>query len=233
MVTVRGPQRTHSPMAKIKSVVFDLDGTLLDSLGDIADAANEVLQLRGFRPHDHEAYRYFVGDGVAALFERALPDGRAEEARVNQCIADFKTVYSHRMNRHSCPYDGIPQLLAELVEDGIELAVLSNKPHEATLRCVDHFFGGLPFHMVLGQRDGIPRKPDPAGANEIKISLDLPGEACCFLGDTAIDMQTAVAAEMIPIGVSWGFRPREELIEHGAVRVIDRPGELLTLVELG
>jgi phosphoglycolate phosphatase len=217
-------------MPQVKAVVFDLDGTLLDSLGDIADSANEVLSSRGYATFADDSYRYFVGEGVRELFYRALPAGDVNEDIVQGCMDDFKQVYRRRWNIRSVLYDGIAELLVALVGRGIRMAVLSNKPHEATLRCVNHFLADHPFDHVFGQREGVPRKPDPTAANEIKSSLSLTGEQCLYVGDTATDMQTAVGSEMIAVGVEWGFRPREELLENGARHLVQQPSMLLELV---
>lgn len=214
-------------MPKIKAVVFDLDGTLLDSLGDIADSANEVLMSRGFTTHGDESYRYFVGEGVAKLFERALPAAEVEENLIQECIVDFKNVYRRRWHIRTVVYEGIDDMLETLIRLDISMAVLSNKPHEATVRCVQYFFEKHPFEIVFGQREGVPHKPDPAAANEIKALLSVKGGECLYVGDTATDMQTAVGAEMIAVGVEWGFRPREELLANGACHLIQQPAMLL------
>lgn len=212
------------------AVVFDLDGTLLDSLADIAHAANEVLVELGMPPHELDAYRYLVGEGVKVLFERAVPAEKREPAWIDRCVAGFRRTYERHWNQRSRPYEGIAELLDGLVQRGKRLAVLSNKPQEFTERCVREFFAAWPFDLVLGQREGIPRKPDPAGAIEIARRWNLAPAACLYLGDTSIDMQTAVRAGMHAVGVLWGFRPRQELEEHGAAAIVAHPREVLTLV---
>jgi phosphoglycolate phosphatase len=213
---------------KFDSVIFDLDGTLLDSLEDIATAANRVLAQCGFPTHAVDDYCRLVGDGVRVLFERALPaDSQSDQALLDRCCQAFKREYEDQWHRHSVPYPGIPELLAELSTTGLKLAVLSNKPHPFTVACVEHFFAATPWTAVLGNREDIPRKPDPAGVHAILKEAASPPDRCLYLGDTNTDMQTARAAGCFAVGVTWGFRDAEELREAGAQRLIDRPNELL------
>lgn len=209
------------------AVIFDLDGTLLDTLDDIGEAANRVLIQRGFAPHPPDSYRYFVGEGVRVLFERSLPVEARTADVLAACAEDFRRAYAECWNVQTRPYDGIEDLLAALVGRGVRLAVLSNKPDVFTKLCVREYFPRFPFAAVLGQRDGTPRKPDPAAAREIAAAMDLAPERFVYLGDTAVDMQTALAAGMFPVGALWGFRPVAELLSGGAREVIDRPAELL------
>ena len=212
---------------KIKAVVFDLDGTLLDTVGGIAAAMNKVLNAAGLPPHDIVDYKGFVGDGVAKLTERVLPP----EMRTLENIADYKqryrVVYDETWLEHTCPYDGVEDMLRALRERGVILAVLSNKLHSNTVDQVDRFFPWKPFEVVLGARDGIPLKPDPQAVLEIAGLIDVtPGEFV-FVGDTPVDMLTAKAAGMTGIGASWGFRTVEELRGAGASRIIDHPMDLI------
>jgi phosphoglycolate phosphatase len=214
------------------AIVFDLDGTLLDTLADIAQAANRVLVQRGLAAHPVDAYRQFVGEGVRVLFERSLPQVADDivpctDDIVAACAEDFRHAYAQCWNVQTRPYDGIDDLLSALVSRGVRLAVLSNKPDVFTKACVREYFSQFPFEAVLGQREGVPRKPDPAGAREIAALMNLAPERILYVGDTAIDMQTANAAGMFPVGVSWGFRPRSEMLAGGARAMIDRPAELL------
>jgi phosphoglycolate phosphatase len=216
---------------RFPAILFDLDGTLLDTLEDIAVAANAALAQAGHPQQDVEAYRYFVGEGVQVLFSRALPPDARTPEMIRQCADVFREVYRKQWDVHTRPYPGIAELLKELVKRSVRMAVLSNKPHEATVRCIEKMLGEFPFEVVLGQRDGTPRKPDPAGAWEIADAMQLPPASFAFLGDTATDMQTAVRANMYPLGVLWGFRPREELLQHGAKSLIAQPRELLDVLE--
>jgi phosphoglycolate phosphatase len=212
------------------AVIFDLDGTLLDTLGDIARSANAVLLQRGFPEHPDEAYKYFCGDGVRVLFARALPAESRDEAIVLSCIDEFRWVYGANWDKTTKPYEGIPLLLDSLARLGLKTAVLSNKPHEATCQCVSALLAKWNFDAVLGQREGIPKKPDPAGALEIARLLSCQPERCLYVGDTATDMETALRARMFPLGVLWGFRNREELENAGAKLIVEHPGDLLPAV---
>jgi phosphoglycolate phosphatase len=214
----------------LSAVIFDLDGTLLDTLADIGHAANQVLQLQGFAPHPVEAYVDFIGEGVQVLFSRALPEGAATSERLSQCAEGFREAYNRHWNVHTKPYAGICPLLDELSRRGVRQAVLSNKPHAFTVKCVEHQLPDHNFEVIFGQREGIARKPDPTAAFEIAHQMHLPTEAFALLGDTGVDMQTARAAGMLPVGALWGFRGEDELVEGGARHVIQTPEEFLRLM---
>jgi phosphoglycolate phosphatase len=215
--------------APYSAVVFDLDGTLLDSLADIAITVNLVLAEHGFPEHEIPKYRYFVGDGVVTLFERVLPVEVDRVEWVPRCVARFNEVYDHHWYVNTRPYEGIAELIAELRRRSLPLAVLSNKPHAFTVKCVERFFAADDFAVVLGQREGVPKKPDPAGAVDVASRLGLSPEQCVYVGDSLVDMQTAVRARMYPVGVLWGFRERDELVAHGAACVLSHPSELWQL----
>jgi phosphoglycolate phosphatase len=210
-----------------EAVIFDLDGTLIDSLTDIAWSANHVLVQQGFATREKREYQDFVGEGVQSLFRRALPQQEATEEAILRCCTAFRDVYREHWNVDTRPYAGIPPLLEFLQQRGVALAVLSNKPHEFTVRCVEAYFPKVPFTPVLGQRDGVPRKPDPAAAREIAAGWDLPPSSVLYVGDTATDIQTAINAGMYSVGVLWGFRPKAELVDAGAQGLIGEPLELL------
>ena len=210
-----------------EAVVFDLDGTLLDTLADIGNSANEVLVTYDLPPYDLPRYREFVGDGVAMLFTRALPESMRTNERIAECVARFSEVYARRWHEQTHPYDGVHELLSTLASRGVKLTVLSNKPHAFTVKYVAEFFPRTKFELVLGQREGVPRKPDPAGAHEIISCLKLPPGKILYLGDSGVDMRTAVAARMFPLGAAWGFRSRDELTKCGAQEVIDAPLDML------
>lgn len=216
---------------RFSAAVFDLDGTLLDTLADIADAANCVLEQHNLPTFDYDAYRYFVGEGVSKLFARAIGDQRCDDELIASCVSGFRDTYSRAWNQKSLPYAGIREMLSALNDRHLKLAVLSNKPHQFTACCIEHFLDGYGFEPVLGQREGIPHKPDPAGAMEIAGYWGIPTDRCLYVGDTSIDMQTAKNANMTPIGVAWGFRPREEMMEHGAKLVIEHPNDLIAIVD--
>jgi len=208
-------------------ILFDLDGTLLDTLEDLADSTNRCLASLGFPGHPVEAYRYFVGDGLAKLALRTLPAERRDPATAQALQDLFNRDYHQHWADKTRPYEGITGLLDALAARGRSIAVLSNKPPAFTVEMVRHFFGSWSFAAVFGARDSHPRKPDPAAALEAGSAMGLaPGEVL-YAGDTATDMQTARNAGMFAVGVLWGFRPRAELEQNGAQALVSRPAELL------
>jgi phosphoglycolate phosphatase len=215
----------------MKAIIFDLDGTLLNTLEDLCDAVNRVLARNGFPPHPLDAYRYFVGDGAAALFKRALPAARQDEATLHRCLVDFRDDYGRHWNVKTRPYPGIPEMLDALVARGARLAVLSNKPHETTEKCVGGFLVRWRFDVVLGQHEPLPKKPDPAGALAIAARLEVRPDEILYLGDTGTDMKTAVSAGMYPAGVLWGFRTAGELVDNGARSLVSHPMEVVELIQ--
>lgn len=215
---------------QFKAVCFDLDGTLLDSLADLADCTNKILLKRGFPEHPVDAFRYFVGDGAKMLMTRVLPEEVRNESLIEDCRQDFETSYRECWNEQTIPYKDIPELLDALIGRQLKLTVLSNKPNEFTLLMVENLLAQWNFEVVLGQREGIPRKPDPAGMLEICQQLEIPAEAFLYLGDTATDMKTAVSAGCFPVGVLWGFRTEEELRDNGASAIVKEPLDVLELL---
>jgi phosphoglycolate phosphatase len=215
----------------VRAVLFDLDGTLLDTLEDIARSANEVLVGLDLPPHPIDAYRTFIGDGVGNLFQRAFPAGVGDAGLVERCVERFREVYGRGWNVASRPYPGIPELLDGLVARGLGMAVLSNKPDPFTRRCVEEYLARWPFRAVLGDRAGVPRKPDPGGALDVAGRLGVAPGQVVYLGDSSVDMTTARRAGMIPIGAAWGFRSVEELRKSGATEVIAHPVDLLDLID--
>ena len=211
-------------------MLFDLDGTLLDTLEDLADSMNAALRQLGFPPHPLEPYKYFVGDGVVNLVARALPEGHRDETTVARAVELMRSIYGEHWADKTRPYPGVPELLDALVERGVKMAVLSNKPNDSTQLCVAKLLPNWRFDAVIGQSKTIPPKPDPSGVREIVARLGVPVEQFLYLGDTNTDMQTANAAGMFPVGALWGFRPAEELREAGARVLIERPGDLLGLL---
>ncbi len=209
-----------------RAAIFDLDGTLVDSLRDLADTANQVLAGCGYPIHTVDAYRYFVGDGLRTLIERIAPAGLTER-EYDDCLQRFKEIYALNWRRNSCPYPGIHAMLAGLKNAGHRLAVLSNKPHSFTLEFVDYFFPCGIFPIVFGQRPEVEKKPNPAGALEIATMMAVAPSECLYIGDTAVDMQTGKSAGMFTIGVLWGFRERQELVEHRADKIVHHPMEIV------
>jgi phosphoglycolate phosphatase len=222
-----GVERNGQPLAAFKGVVFDLDGTLLDTLGDIANAANSVLTQHGFPTHPLSAYRQFVGEGVQVLMSRALPKEHRDPETVRACLETMQVEYPRNLNQTAKPYPGVVELCSSLKQRGLRLAVLSNKPDEFTTRCVTDFFGADLFDPIMGLRSDRPRKPDPAGALQILGQWSLSSSSVLYLGDSGTDMQTAVAARMFPIGVLWGYRDKAELLSAGAKVLLAHPADLL------
>jgi phosphoglycolate phosphatase len=216
---------------RVKAVLLDLDGTLLDTLEDIANSVNSALVRYGLPTRSVDAYRYFIGDGVTMLISRALPDENRDSDIIAKCVKGFRQDYSRNWNVNTRPYEGVPELLDALAAKHIKMAVLSNKPDDFTKQCVSELLPNHNFEMILGQRDAIPIKPDPVGALQIADRLGITPSRFLYLGDSAIDMKTAVRAGMFPVGALWGFRPLEELREHGAQAVIEHPMDLLGLLD--
>lgn len=219
-----------SGMNDTRLVVFDLDGTLLDTIGDLAVSCNAVLARHGLPQHTYEEYCRFVGNGIMRLVERALPEELRTPQTVAAVRADFVRYYTEHIDAHTRPYEGIPQLLEELSRRGISLAVASNKFQAGTEKLIARFFPDTEFVAVLGQREGVPLKPDPAVVEEILARTVAARGEVLYAGDSGIDMQTAAAAGVRSVGVTWGFRSRQELVESGAMHLIDKPGELLELL---
>ncbi len=219
-------------MKSFKAVLFDLDGTLLDTLKDLALSMNRVLEKNGFPTHPEKKYRYFVGEGASMLVRRAVPDGiRSDKKALARLHQEFLEDYAQNWDKNTRLYPGIDQMLDELSRKGLKLAILSNKPHDFTKLCVERFLDSWHFDMVLGDRPGVPRKPDPAGALEVADFFNIPRDSFLYLGDTSIDMTTATRAGMFPVGVLWGFRDRQELEDSGARAIISVPLQLLEIFE--
>lgn len=216
--------------ANFQAVLFDLDGTLLDTLEDLADAVNIVLKRHNLPTHPLDNYRYFVGEGAERLMLKALPEGMRDEDNVNRFIRELLDEYGKNWDVKTKPYDGIPELLDGISDRGIKMAVLSNKPHKFTLASVIRFLNKWRFDVILGQMDSIPIKPDPTVALKIAQHLDTQPANFLYLGDTGIDMMTARFAGMFPVGALWGFRDAEELLENGAGILIKSPVDLLDLL---
>jgi phosphoglycolate phosphatase len=213
-----------------KAVLFDLDGTLLDTLRDIADSANAALEKLGFPMHNPQDYRYFVGEGMPALAMKVLPANSRNTETMERLITLIDKEYAGRWTVHTQPYPGIPELLDGIVAQGLKMAVFSNKPHEFTAANVQKLLPRWKFTAVIGASGKLPRKPDPKGAVFIAKQLGIRPEEILFLGDSGIDMQTAAAAGMYAVGALWGFRDADELMASGARKLINRPEELLKLL---
>ena len=213
----------------VRAVLFDLDGTLTNTLEDIADAMNRSLRLHGLPEWPLDAYRYLVGDGAKKLAERAVRDRQKLALSVQQ---EYQAYYQEHTRVKTQPYDGVSDMLHALLDKGLKLAVFSNKPDADTKNVVAHFFPDIPWAAVRGQIEGIPVKPDPTGALAVAEALQIPPAEFLYLGDTATDMHCAVNAGMLPIGALWGFRTAEELQSSGARQLVQHPMDVLSCLEL-
>jgi len=212
-----------------RGVIFDLDGTLVHTIEDIAAAANAMFARNGLPVHGVDYYLKWIGSGAVRLIEQAL--GRpVQERELMQFVKEFKETYSQNLNMRSTVYDGIPEVLDHMVERGIKMAVLSNKPHLLTLRVTGHYLSAWPFEPVLGQRDEVPRKPDPAAAYEIAGIMELEPRQLLFVGDSENDILTAVAAGMVPVGVNWGYGQPDISGVRSLAWQINKPVELLDII---
>ena len=212
-----------------KVIIFDLDGTLIDSLEDIAVCMNQVLEELNLPTHKIDDYKYFVGGGISILVDNALDKNTSDETK--QLVTEkFKIVYDQKLHAKTLPYDGIYDLLDELKKLDFKIGILSNKPHEFTIAYASNLFSKYDMKEVHGQKAHIAKKPDPIAAIQIAESFNVPCEEVYFVGDTMVDMQTAVNAKMIGIGVLWGFRDEDELMENGATFVVKHPLDILEIV---
>lgn len=211
-------------------IVFDLDGTLINSLEDLADSANHVLEQHGFPTHPVDAYRYFVGDGVRMLIERILPKEERNDKRIGQCRQEFVDYYKIHMEDKTSVYEGITELLTELKVRRLKIAVATNKVHAAVKPLMAKYFPGIRFDSLIGQREGIPVKPAPRIMYDILKETGCQPEEAFHVGDTATDMQLAHNAGVESVGVLWGYRPLEELQAAGAKHLIGNPLDLLKII---
>lgn len=215
---------------KFKAVIFDLDGTLVNSLEDIADAMNSVLKDLNYPTHSYEAYQYFIGSGLRNLVSKALPETHNDEKDIDNCYDLMIEKYSVDCTRKTASYEGIRDLLDHLISQNIKLSVFSNKSDALTKKVVADLFPNY-FNPVVGLSIEALKKPNPHEAIEISKSLGLTTEEIIFVGDSGIDMQTATNANMFAVGVSWGYRPAEELIANGAKYVLNHPLDLIPILE--
>ncbi len=214
----------------IKLCVFDLDGTLVDSLQDLADSVNYALEKNGFPGRETDEFRYLVGDGVAILLKRALGETYSEES-AEKLLDAFNFYYTIHYADFSCPYNGCTELLHHLPEKNIQLAVLSNKPDSFTKIIVQKMFPEILFARVQGKSDQFPRKPDPASLLHMLKELRVGPQEVLYIGDTNVDVATAHNAGVKIAGVSWGFRGKAELMEAGADYIVDAPADIKKLLE--
>lgn len=220
----------NSKTDHFQAIIFDLDGTLLNTLDDIAESVNRTLKEYRLPLHDSKAYGFFIGDGWKSLVTKALPETHRSEELIAECVARSRRIYQDIWNRETRLYDGIAELLDELTKKQIPLAVLSNKPHDFLLRCVDFYLKKWRFEVIIGQSDSFPLKPDPASALEAAGRIGLPPSAFLFIGDSGVDIRTANAAGMHSVGVVWGFRGVKELEENGCRTLVQHPLDILSLL---
>lgn len=214
----------------IKAVLFDLDGTLVNSLGDLAASTNYALSEFGFPTHETECFKYFVGDGMPKLIERALPEEKRDENTRKRVLATFMEHYRAHFADRTAAYEGIGELISALRDMGLKTAVISNKVQEMTLVVVQKLFGDC-FEVVCGKQEGFPTKPDPALTLKVMGQLGVTPEECVLIGDSGMDAAAAVNAGCIGIGVLWGFRTRDELLKNGAKYIAEKPQDIISILK--
>ena len=217
-------------MCKIKAVIFDLDGTICNTLADLGECTNRALADFNLPPHPIEDYRMIVGNGVDTQMRRAIGEGKYTKELGDKVKERFKQYYAQDYLKHTRPYEGMEETLDCLHEMGLMTAVFSNKPDEFAGKLCRELFGER-FSMVVGNRPNVPVKPDPSGLQPILKELNLKAEECIYCGDSCVDMDTGKNAGMRTVGAAWGFRGRKELEEHGADAVIEQPNELPVLIK--
>ncbi|MDE6266672.1 MAG: HAD family hydrolase [Muribaculaceae bacterium] len=210
-------------------VIFDLDGTLLNTIADLGEAANYALEKSGFPTHSISTYPYFVGNGVRKLLERVLPEEARTEDIINRMRTLFVEYYDSHMTDNTYPYPGIPELLLQLRSHGIKLAVASNKYDSAVKKLISHFFPQIEWSAMEGQKPYIPVKPDPSIVFDILSKVPTPKSEVLYVGDSGVDMETARRACITSCGVTWGFRPESELKKFFAENIVSEPGQILDL----
>ena len=215
-------------MSKYTTYIFDLDGTLLDTLGDLAASANYALRQFGFPEHSTDDVRRFVGNGVRRLMERAVPPGLGP-AQFEEVLATFRQHYMHHALYTTRPYPGIPETLRELSRRGCPMAVVSNKLQTGVSELAQRWFGDL-IHVAIGERDGVRRKPSPDMVQLAIREMGVRSEDCIYVGDSDVDLETARQAGLPCVSVLWGFRDRDFLLAHGATTFVEHPREILELI---
>lgn len=208
-----------------RNVIFDLDGTLLNTIDDLAHAGNWVCRAHGWPVHTVEEYKYFVGNGISKLVSRFVPEDRRTPEQLRQALDEFTTYYDAHKEDRTAPYPGIPQLLQELKEAGVRMAVLSNKGHELVRPLIERYFPGV-FPYVQGALDGVPTKPDPTLLHRLMAEMGAKAADTLFVGDSNVDIRTAKNGGLTSCGVLWGFRTGEELTREGADLLAQSPEAL-------
>ena len=213
-----------------KLVIFDLDGTLLNTIEDLGNAANYALSLNGYPTHSLASYPFFVGNGVRNLIRKALPDDMRTDSIIESLLKDFKEYYNEHNTDCTKPYDGIEELLRNLQDNGVKIAVASNKYQQATEKIIAHYFGDIDFVAVYGQREGVNVKPDPSVEFSILSDAKVPKSEVLYVGDSGVDMETARRACVDSVGVTWGFRSEKELNEYHADMIVNKASDIFDIV---
>lgn len=212
-------------------VIFDLDGTLLNTIEDLGHAVNYALEKNGFATHSVASYPFFVGNGVRRLITRVLPEEHRTADTIDLLLKDFKEYYDEHCCDYTKPYDGMPELMMDLRDAGVMMAVASNKYHRAVEHIIGHYFGDFDFVAVEGQKEGVNVKPDPSVVFAILAKARVPKAQVLYVGDSGVDMETARRACVDSVGVTWGFRSEKELVEYHAGRIVHRPLDILPLIK--
>lgn len=212
-------------------VIFDLDGTLLNTIEDLGHAANYALEKNGFATHTLASYPFFVGNGVRRLITRVLPEEHRNETTIDRLLKDFREYYDEHCCDCTKPYPGMPELLRDLCDQGVQMAVASNKYDAAVQKIISHYFGDIDFVAIEGQKEGVNVKPDPSVVFAILAKARVPKREVLYVGDSGVDMETARRACVDSVGVTWGFRPEKELVEWLAGTIIHQPNDILSLIE--
>lgn len=216
-----------------KLVIFDLDGTLLNTIEDLGQAANYALERNGYATHSMASYPYFVGNGVRRLVTRVLPEDARDDENVDRVLGDFIEYYDEHCIDFTKPYNGMPELLQDLRDMGVAMAVASNKYQKAVSKIIPHYFPDIDFVAIEGQKEGVNVKPDPSIVFSILAKTKMAKADCLYVGDSGVDMETARRACIDSVGVTWGFRSKKELVEYHANAIVGNPIDILDIVENG
>lgn len=212
-------------MSKIKLVIFDLDGTLMDTIVDLANSCNDVLKALNLDEHSIDDYKMKVGKGALHLIKQSLPPNNRDGKTIKKGLELFKNIYKKRNGEYSKPYPGVSSLLEKLNSSNLKIAILSNKPQQNTEDCINDYFPKIKFDLIYGARKGVPLKPDPTAVHEILKSLNIKKSETIFVGDSDVDIETAINAKVKPVAVDWGFRTRETLQKYN-VKIVSNTHEL-------
>jgi phosphoglycolate phosphatase len=215
----------------VQAIIFDLDGTLLYTLEDIANAANFILNKHGLPTYEINEYKFFVGDGVYRLVQRILPASQRDDSFILNFIDEFADTYANQWNNTTHPFPGISELLTTLNQQRIKLAILSNKPDLFTHLCAKEFFPKIHFDCILGHQENQALKPDPILSKYLLTNLEVSPEKTLFVGDSGVDILTAQNGGMVPVGVDWGYRDHKEMEDVGARWILEKPADLLQVIK--